>query len=69
MKKEDKIQSEVVEYILEQKVKKYQYTVAQYFLRFIGLGTLVFSSDPVQMLPIAAVILMFAEAAGATRDL
>jgi len=69
MKKEDKVQSEVVEYILEQKVKKYQYTVAQYFLRFIGLGTLVFSNDPVKMLPIAAVILMFAEAAGATRDL
>jgi len=39
MKKEDKVQSEVVEYILEQKVRKYQYTVAQYFLRFIGLGT------------------------------
>ena len=69
MKKEDKVQSEVVEYILEQKVKKYQYTVAQYFLRFIGLGTLVFADDPVKMLPIAAVILMFAEAAGATRDL
>ena len=69
MKKEDKVQSEVVEYILEQKVKKYQYTVAQYFLRFIGLGTLVFSNDPAQMLPIAAVILMFAEAAGASRDL
>ena len=69
MKKEDKVQSEVVEYIIQQKVKKYQFTVAQYFLRFIGLGTLVFSNDPVKMLPIAAVILMFAEAAGASRDL
>lgn len=69
MNKEDKVQSEVVEYILEQKVRKYQYTVAQYFLRFIGLGSLAFASDPVQMLPIAAVILMFGEAAGATRDL
>jgi hypothetical protein len=69
MKKEDKVQSEVVEYILEQKVKKYQYTVAQYFLRFVGLGSLVFANDPVQMLPIAALLLMFGEAAGAARDL
>ena len=69
MKKEDKVRSEVVEYILEQKVKKYQYTIAQYLFRFIGLGTLVFSDNPVQMLPIAAVLLMFGEAAGATRDL
>ena len=43
----DKVQKEVVDYIMKRSERNYQYTIAQLMVRFFGLGLLVFGSDPV----------------------
>ena len=65
----DKVQKEVVDYIMKRSERNYQYTIAQLMVRFFGLGLLVFGSAPVGYLPFAALILMVGEGIGAARDL
>ena len=65
----DKVQKEVVDYIMKKSERNYQYTIAQVMINLFGLGLLVFSDDPVGYLPFAALILMVGVAIGAVRDL
>ena len=69
MNKEEKIQSEVVDYIIRKNTKRLQYRIVQLSGRFLALGLLMVSSDPVSMLGISASILFASECIGVLRDL
>lgn len=69
MKKEDIVQSQVVEYILNRQQKKTKYDIGQYIARCLGLGIIVFASDTLLWLPFAASILLVGEVIGISRDL
>jgi len=69
MKKEDKVQAEVVDYIIQKKTKKLQYRIVQMGGRFFALGILMISSDPTAMLGLCASILFASECIGVLRDL
>ena len=69
MNKEQKVQAEVVDYIIQKKTKKLQYRIVQMSGRFLALGILMMSNDPAAMLGVCASILFASECVGVLRDL
>lgn len=69
MKKEDKVQAEVVDYIIQKKTKKLQYRIVQLAGRFFAFGILMMASNPVEWLGACAGILFASECIGVLREL